>query len=1041
MIRTFCANFLRLGRLPAQGRLFLLVGVLCAASSVAFAQASAGTGSVSGVVTDPSGAVMPSVEVTVRNVGTNVARVVQSNEAGRYEVVALQPGQYEVKASKSGFANLVRTGITLAVGARAVVDLAMSVSATVETVTVSENTAAVETEKTEVSTVVNLNDMTNLPLNGRRWDFFVMTTPGATNDSGYGLISFRGISGLYNNNMIDGADNNQAFFSEAKGRTRLAYGISSEAIQEFQVGASNFSAQYGRSAGGVVNAVTKSGTNELHGTFFYLIRDDSLNARNSISAPALRTLGLPEKPKDRRQQFGPSGGGALKKDTLFYFLSYDQQKRAFPAVVVPTSTAFLTQAPGTAPAFANVLNFYKGLTGPQDRLGSQWIGLSRVDWNASPRNQVSTTLNILRWDSPNGIQTAPTHSVHETANGPDQVANETLIGRWTATITPRLVSELRAQWGRDFEVQGANAPGPYVTMTNGVNFGMANYLPRAAYPDEKRWQVTQNLNWLRGRHSLKFGYDVTRVNDQMINLYNGGGSYGYSTVNNFALDCGTPALPLPLKNCQAYDSGSGILGKHYTGYSQAFDTLGAAGTTEFRTWDWAFYLEDSFKPVPSVTLNLGLRYDLQTMPNLTGNPDVPATTRVNTDKNNIGPRVGLAWDPFGKQKTVIRAGAGVYYGRTQNSTIVNLITNNGVRFKSYSLIPSTAGSPVFPTVLSSIPTGSAAKPDVIVASQDFANPVIYQMQFALEQEVFKNFTLAAVYMGTRGQRMPVFRDTNLYPPSQTATYSVCGSPQVGSSTACSNVVQTFTVPFYISTGTRPNPNYGYMTIADSVINTWYHGLVLQAKQRFAHGIQLQAALTVSKAIDNGQSSTTFTTTNQPLNPFNLAQEKSLSTFDQRKRFTMSALWQPPFAWIGSKPLKAVLNGFQFSGILALADGNPYSGSTSGNPTPSGIQGGLLGVGGSSRVPFVGRNIYTSPGMATLDVRLAREIKFSERFRWQLIAEAFNLTNRVNVTYVVGTQYSVGGTTLFPRTDFQSISATSTNLIRERQLQFGTRFRF
>jgi hypothetical protein len=484
----------------------------------------------------------------------------------------------------------------------------------------------------------------------------------------------------------------------------------------------------------------------------------------------------------------------------------------------------------------------------------------------------------------------------------------------------------------------------------------------------------------------------------------------------------------------------GILGKHYSSYTQAFDTLGAGGATEFSTWDWAFYLEDSFKPIPALTLNLGLRYDLQTMPKLTGNPDLPATTQLNTDRNNIGPRVGLAWDPFGKQKTVIRAGAGVYYGRTQNSTIVNLITSNGVRFKSYSIIPSTAGSPVFPTVLAGIPSGSALKSDVVFASQDFANPVIYQMQFALEQEVFKNFTLAAVYMGTRGQRMPVFRDTNLFPPSQTATYNVCGSPQVGSSTACSNVVQTFTVPFFTA-GARPNPNYERMTIADSVINTWYHGLVLQAKQRFAHGFQLQAALTISKAIDNGQSSTTFTATNQPLNPLNLAQDKSLSDFDQRKRFTMSAFWQPPFGWIGSKPLEAVLDGFQFSGILALGDGRPFWGSASGNPSPAGLQGGLLGVGGSSRVPFVGRNIYTNPGMATLDLRVAREIRIKERMTWQLIAEAFNLTNRVNVTGIVMTQYGVGGTTLFPRADFRSVSATGTNLVRERQLQLGTRFRF
>ncbi|HSW51105.1 MAG TPA: carboxypeptidase regulatory-like domain-containing protein, partial [Bryobacteraceae bacterium] len=444
-----------------------LVALFLVLAVGAFGQSSAGTGSVLGVVTDPSGSVVPQTEVTVRNVDTNIARVVTSNEAGRYEVVALQPGQYEVRAVRSGFATLVRSGITLSVGSRTTVDLALTVSATSETVTVEANAAAVQVDKTEVSTVINLNDMRNLPLNGRRWDAFVMTTPGATNDGAFGLITFRGISGLYNNNMIDGMDNNQAFFSEAKGRTRLSYGISSEAVQEFQVGTSNFSAQYGRSAGGVVNAVTKSGTNDLHGTFFYLIRDESLNATNSIAGPALTALGLAQKPKDRRQQFGPSGGGALIKDRLFYFLSYDQQKRNFPAVVVPTSSSFLTGT-GTAPGYTNVVNFYKGLQGPQDRQGNQWLGLSRVDYNLSPRNQLSATVNILRWDSPNGIQTAPTHRYHASGNGSDGVETETVIGRWTSTLTSRLVSELRVQWGRDFEYQSPNSPGPYVTVTNGI---------------------------------------------------------------------------------------------------------------------------------------------------------------------------------------------------------------------------------------------------------------------------------------------------------------------------------------------------------------------------------------------------------------------------------------------------------------------------------------------------------------------------------------------------------------------------------------------
>ena len=795
-----------------------------------------------------------------------------------------------------------------------------------------------------------------------------------------------------------------------------------------------------RSAGGVVNAITRSGTNDLHGGFFYRIRDDSLNAANPVGGPQLIALGMASKTQDRRQQFGPSLGGALMRDKLFYFMSYDQQKRVFPAVVIPYSSSFLTSS-GTAPGYSNAVSFFNGMVGPQDRQGNQWVGLSRVDWNATPRNQFSSTVNIVRWDSPNGIQTAPTHGYHASANGSDAVAAETVIGRWTGVVTPSFVSEFRAQWGRDFEAQLPNAPGPYVTVTNGINFGMPNFLPRTAYPDEKRWQVSQNLSWVRGRHSLKFGYDITQVNDQMINLYNGGGTFSFSTLNDFALDCGNPAFPLPLSACQAatvVPTGT-IVGKHYTSFNQAFDTLGQGGATEFKTTDLGLYLEETFRPIPSVTLNLGLRYELQTVPSLKGNPDLPATNRVNIDKNNFGPRFGISWDPFGQQKTVIRLGGGVYYGRTQNSLFANLITNNGTRFKSYSLIPSSAGSPVFPNLLPGIPTGSGARPDVVYASSDFANPAIYQTELSVEHEVFRNFTLSAIYMGNRGTRMPIFRDTNLFPSTQTATYIVCSVPQVGSATTCASPLTSFTVPFF--TGARPNTSYGYMTIAESVVNTSYNALVIQARKRFSKGFQLQAGFTWSKALDDDQNSITFTSSNVPMNPFNLSQDYSLSDFDQRRRFTMSGVWQLPAHLIDAKPLRRALEGFQLSGIFTVADGRPYSGTVSGNPSPSGIQSGLLGVGGSSRVPYIGRNTFTNPGVANVDARLSREVKFSERVRWQLIIEAFNLANRVQVAGINTTQYNIRGSVLFPRTDFQTTSSAGTNLFRERQLQIGTRLTF
>jgi hypothetical protein len=1013
---------------------------MLAANAALFGQAASGTGSIAGLVTDPTGAVMPGVDITVRNVETNVSRSLQSNDAGLYELVALQPGQYEVKVAKTGFATLTRTGITVSVGQRAVVDLAMKISQTSENLTVTADANLIDTEKTDVSTVVNLKDMMNLPMSGRRWDSFALSTPGTSNDGGFGLLSFRGMSGLYNNNMIDGMDNNQAFFSEAKGRTRLNFAISIDAIQEFEVGNSSFSAQYGRAAGGVVNAVTKSGTNLIHGTGFYLIRDDSLNAANPFSAIQLVAVGLPGKPKDRRQQFGGSAGGPIRKDKVFYFLNYEQQKRNFPMAVVPSSSTFFNSA-CTAPGCGQVVPFFQSLVQTQARQGNEVVGFGKVDYNVNSRNTLTGSVNILRWDSPNGIQTAPSTSVHESMNGSDDVSDETVIGKWTANIKPTFLSELRFQYSRDFEFELPNAPGPSVSTTNGINFGMPNFLPRAAYPDEKRIQFSQNLNWLHGRHSLKFGWDATRVDDLQINLFSGGGVYSYSSLNNFALDCGNAALPVPLKNCQAATNGGGVTGAHYTTFVQAFDTLGAAGSTDFKTWDGAGYIEDSIRLRPNLNVSLGLRYEYQTMPALKGTTLEPRTSALNTDSNNFGPRIGLSWDVNSDAKTVIRFGGGMYYGRTQNSTIANLITNNGVRFLSYTYTPTSAGAPTFPNILTAAPTGAGSKPDIVFADPNFANPVTYQAEFSIEREIARNTTFTAIYMVNRGQRMPVYLDTNLPAPT-TNTYTLCGTVLNGTASTCANPAGTVTVPFF--TGARPNPNFGFMTDVTSVVNTWYNGLVLQAKHRFSHGFQFDAGFTWSKAQDDDQNSQTFTTNESASNPLSLKNDYSLSDFDQRKRFTASGVWELPTHNIKSKAMKRVFDGFQISGILALVDGRPYSGTISGSPgspSPSGVTSGVIGVGGSSRVPWVGRNTFVGPGANSVDMRISRIINLTERVHWLLIAEAFNIANRYEITSINTTQYSFSGVNLFPQSSFQTRSGSGTNLFGARQIQLGTRVTF
>ncbi|MBZ5723379.1 MAG: TonB-dependent receptor [Acidobacteriia bacterium] len=1021
--------------------LLLAILLVLAAGPSLFGQAASGTATIGGLVTDPSGAVIPGADVVVRNVDTNVARELKSNDAGQYEAASLQPGNYEVKGSKSGFGTLTRKGITVAVGQRAMVDLALNVTVTTENITVEANVAVVETDKTDVSTVVNLKDMSNLPMSGRRWDSFALSTPGTSNDGGFGLLSFRGMSGLYNNNMIDGMDNNQAFFSEAKGRTRLNFAYSIDAIQEFQVGNSAFSAQYGRAAGGVVNAVTKSGTNAIHGTGFYLIRDDSLNAANPFSANQLVAVGLPGKPQDRRQQFGASVGGPLKKDKVFYFLNYEQQKRNFPMAVVPGAASFFNSA-CTAPGCGQVVSFFQSLVETQPRQGNEAVGLGKVDYNLNSRNTLTGSVNILRWDSPNGIQTAPSTSVHSSMNGSDDVSDETVIGKWNAIFTPTFLSELRFQYSRDFEFELANAPGPSVSTTNGINFGMPNFLPRAAFPDEKRIQISQNLSGLKGHHSLKFGWDASRVDDLQINLFSGGGVYSYSTLNNFALDCGNAALPVPLGNCAAAPSTTpgftGVVGKHYTNFTQAFDSLGAAGSTDFQTWDFAGYVEDSWRPITNLTINLGLRYELQTMPTLHGSPLESRTNQLKTDRNNFGPRVGLSWDPGKNQKTVIRVGGGIYYGRTQNSTIANLITNNGVRFVSFTLTPTSAGAPLFSNTLSGPPGGAGSKPDIVFADPNFVSPITYQGEFSIEREIAHNTTLSAIYMVNRGQRMPVYLDTNLPLPGS-ATFTICGTALNGTASSCSNPAGTIAVPFF--SGARPNPNFGFMTDVSSVVNTWYNGLVIQAKHRFSHGFQMDAGFTWSKAQDDDQNSQTFTTNESASNPFNLKGDYSLSDFDQRKRFTFSGVWELPTHNIQSAGLKRIVDGFQISGILTLADGRPYSGGISGSPSPGGVTSGVLGVGGSARFPGVGRNTFVGPGANSVDLRLSRDIKLSERVHWLLIAEAYNVANRYEITSINTTQYSFSGLNLFPQTSFQSRSGSGTNLFGARQIQLGTRIAF
>lgn len=1048
----------------------------------------AGTAEISGAITDPHGAAVPGATVVIRNVGTGIERTLTSNEEGLFAAPLLQPGTYEIRVTKSGFAQVVRKDLQVAVGQTLAVDVQLPVEAARQIVEVTGEAAVVETEKTDVSNLVTQTQVENLPLNGRRWDNLVLLTPGVSEDGGFGGVSFRGISSLYNNNMVDGADNNQAFFAEARGRTRLPYGYSLDAIKEFQVVNSGYSAEYGRAAGGVVNAITRSGANDYHGDFFYFIRDKAFLAQD----PRSKELGQ-QKPDERRQQFGGSFSGPLLRDKLFYFLNYDQQKRNFPAVIGPFSTgSYNSEIAGctsaNCPAVIAAVNALTFTTNP--RTGDNYIGLGKADYQLNSNNRISAVFNILRWNSPNGIFTGPVLTTTELGNGTDNVSNEFITTSWNSILSHALVNDFRFQYGRDFESQAPNASGPAIQITGAANFGMPNFLPRGAFPNEKRFQWVDNLSWVRGRHVWKFGADVNYVRDHIQNLFQGGGVYSYNDST------GNPALQ---KFADDLVNGT----RQYSSFTQAIDPITGSGLGSFSTNDLNFYAQDNIKVRPNFTLNLGLRYELQTMPNIVqANAAVPETSHLNTDTNNFGPRVGFSWGIGKDQKQVLRGGYGLYYGRTQNSTIFTSLFQNGVFQQTFRFTPSTCGAPVAPNLafpqpstapaftpvfgkqggptptnrfsslqafLTACPTAAgAAVVDAI--SPDFVNPLVHEYDLAIERELPGKLNLSVSFVGARGLRLPVFVDANLPAPDSTRTFVVLNSTNA--------VTSQFTVPFFSGVVARPNPGVGVLLEGKSIINSWYNGMVVTVRRRMTRGFSLDANFTWSQARDTGEVAGvngTFAGTVRPLNPFDAKAEAGLSEIDIRRRLIINTYWEMPFAnWTQNQALKHVVGGWRFSSVWRVQDGRPVEadmsnrlgcGALDGSVTCGAVDGNGIPVNG--RVPFLARNSrFTGPGFFDTDLRVGREFKPTERTRLEFLWEAFNVFNRYNpvpssgIFAVDNLAYSVSASTvascstaittaglsnvagcLVPRSSFLSVTSTGNTLYTARQMQLGLKFSF
>jgi hypothetical protein len=964
-----------------------------------FAQSQAGLAGITGVVQDPSGAPIPAAKVLVANESKGIRRNLETNSEGIFTAPALVPATgYSITVNVDGFAPYERKNIELLVGQSLSLPVAMSVAASATQVEVTAGAPIVETTKTDVSQVVTTGQITNLPINGRRVDAFVLLTPGVVSDGTFGLVSFRGIAGG-NTFLTDGNDTTNTAYNENAGRTRISTQLSQDAVQEFQVLTTGYSAEYGRASGGVVNTVTRSGTNDVHGTGYWFYRNQDFNATDRYANGV--------NPEETRHQAGGSVGGRIIKDKLFYFFNAEVTRRDFPLVnrlinpnFYDATGKFIAPclAPATPAQCTAAQNFFGRQFQTLSREANSELGFGKIDWRPNDRNSVSASFNYLRWISPNGIQT---QAVLTNGNGVGNNANSTVRTRyarvaWTSIPSSTIVNEARFGWFKDRLFDDVNpALIPPETGTVGItvagqaNLGTATDYPRLN-PSEQRFQFADNLSWNKGRHAFKFGGDILRTQDYFDVLRNNAGSYNYATFTNFALDF----------------SGNADRQKRWNSFTQ---TIGNP-VVDLKTQDYSLYAQDQFRVTNSLTLTMGVRYEFSNMPQpKVTNPAYPQTGVIHEPNKNFAPRFGVAY-AFPDQKTVLRGGYGIFYARIPGALLQQFFLVNGVYQPSVSLNstqPSdVAAGPVFPGRLplnaTNLPTGSV---DIQFASKDFHNAYTQQGDIAIERQLTENLGLTVSYVWSRGVGLLVSRDLNAGAPGPNVTYRI--------NDASGNQTGTYTTPTY-RLANRVDTRFRRIVQVENGGNSYYNGLIVQVRKRMSHGLEGSVAYTWSHAIDSavqgGGSDALFF--NTPRSTFNgdYGADKGSSSLDQRHRIVITSIWSPTFSKSTSGFAKYLINHWQLSQITTLASSQPTTPIVRVVSSPfagAAFTNTLNGFGGSNRVPFLPFNSLDIDRTYRVDARLTKELPITERFKLYLNFEAFNVFNTISNTFVNTEAYNTG----------------------------------
>jgi len=1009
----------------------VLVGcaVLCLWAGLAFPQSKT-TAELSGAVTDPSKAAVPNARITVTNTMTGWVREVTTDERGEYRLLAIPPGIYDIKVEREGFATKVQKGVEVTVGQTAVIYYQLDVGALTQMVEVTGAVPTVEVERAQQSNTIEERAIRNLPINRRDYLTFSLLAPGVadskaladntnsrvkqTPDSG---LSFYGSNGRGNNITVDGGEAN-----DAGGGVRPT--VSQEAVQEFQVNRSNYSAEHGGARGGVINIVTKSGGNNLRGSLFAFFRHQSLDATDPFAVTLQGNQLVRVKPDSTRQQFGGTVGFPIVKDRTFFFAGYEQLRRresnSVPvltdlSIFQPTADqeAILGRLPAAQAAPLRAL-----LTAPQSTVDlfqrnsgifpfktDDHKGLLRIDHLWNDRNQLNLRYNVTRSFETN----QNVRALVGISRGfiTDTLDSNALAG-WTHTFSPTVINEARYQFNYYNPFHQTNDPyGPELNLSGFGFFNRDIFLPSDTFL--RRHEIVDNLSISRGAHTLKMGGQILVRNNHSEAHTFFGGRFGFGTLPGaFLAALVPPALQpaaaqfavAPITAVQAFNLGLP------QSYQQGFGNPVVSATYPL----YAGFIQETWKPRPNLTLNFGLRYEVDTR-----------KEPLPTDTNNVAPRFGFAWDPWNDKKTTIRGGYGIFFAPVdyQIDYVVNALNEiNGVRQIAQVLTTLNPANPLaptgpiniyqtlrrqgvigVPTPARSISAADLAQFGILISNTgprppltalfhnppDYVNSYAQQASFGIERELAPGFSMAASYIFSRAAKITRARDDNLLPAP------VCQSPAT-----CPAANAPLGVRYWAATPSNPtgfaffkSPLLFQDNVYESTANSFYHGLVIEANKRFGRNFSFHGNYTFSKAIDEALD---FNSGFQANDQTDLRAERALSAFDQRHKVVLFAVMQTP-RWAQSSSAAAkIFADFVLTPIFRANSERPFN-------LLAGQEINQDRHSDTDRPIFLGRNAGIGPGFWTFDARLARHIRFGEKRSLELMIEGFNLFNKLNFASV------------------------------------------